>query len=141
MLNGLFILALGGWIWWYSGRFPYLDEGHPGPSLFPRVIGIGLLLSGLALLALSWLSRKQLNREAGYEPFSARGLSRMAAGIGLVGLYPLVQAQLGFMAALSMVCFLAALLLKARVWVAALTALGTVLFVRLIFINLLGLSL
>jgi hypothetical protein len=35
---GIFI-ALGVFIWAVSFQFPVLAGGHPGPSLFPRVLG------------------------------------------------------------------------------------------------------
>jgi hypothetical protein len=32
-------MALGVFIWAMTFQFPVLDDGHPGPSLFPRVLG------------------------------------------------------------------------------------------------------
>lgn len=141
LLNGGLTLALGGWIWWYAGGFPSLPEGYPGPALFPRVLGIGLIGAGLAILIVAFLHRQRLAGQVAEEGVRRGGLLKMAGGLGLVALYPFVQPLIGFAAALGAVCFLTALLLRAKIWVAALTALGTVLFIHLVFVTLLGLSL
>ncbi len=141
ILNGILVAALGSWIWWYAGSFPNLPEGYPGPGLFPRIIGIGLIGAGLAILAIAFLRRQRLAGQAAEDAVRQGGLLKMAGGLSLVALYPFVQPLTGFAVALGAVCFLTALLLRAKIWVAALTALGTVLFIHLIFFNLLGLSL
>jgi putative tricarboxylic transport membrane protein len=141
LLNSILLLALGGWIWWYAGKFPDLPEGHPGPSLFPRIIGIGLILSGALLLVTNLRRRRGQMEGTAEESIDPRGILRLALGIGLVILYPFLRNWMAFIPSLLPVCFLVALLLRAKVWVAALTALGTVLFIHLIFTSLLGLSL
>jgi len=46
---GIFI-ALGVFIWAVSFQFPVLTGGHPGPSLFPRVLGTLFILFSLIVI-------------------------------------------------------------------------------------------
>ena len=46
---GIFI-ALGVFIWAVSFRFPVLPGGHPGPSLFPRVLGTLFIFFSLIVI-------------------------------------------------------------------------------------------
>lgn len=48
------LLLLGLAVFLMAGRFPRLDDGQPGPALFPQVLSAGFVLGGLAL-ALSGL--------------------------------------------------------------------------------------
>ena len=43
--GGIFI-ALGVFIWSLTMQFPSLDAGHPGPALFPRVLGTLFIFFG-----------------------------------------------------------------------------------------------
>ena len=46
---GIFI-ALGVFIWAVSFQFPVLPGGHPGPSLFPRVLGTLFIFFSLIVI-------------------------------------------------------------------------------------------
>ncbi len=46
---GIFI-ALGVFIWALSFQFPVLAGGHPGPSLFPRVLGTLFIVFSLIVI-------------------------------------------------------------------------------------------
>ena len=46
---GIFI-ALGVFIWAISFQFPVLPGGHPGPSLFPRVLGTLFIFFSLIVI-------------------------------------------------------------------------------------------
>jgi putative tricarboxylic transport membrane protein len=46
---GIFI-ALGVFIWAVSFQFPVLSGGHPGPSLFPRVLGTLFIFFSLIVI-------------------------------------------------------------------------------------------
>ncbi len=49
---GIFI-ALGVFIWAVSFQFPVLPGGHPGPSLFPRVLGTLFIFFSLIVIGES----------------------------------------------------------------------------------------
>ncbi|MBX2877989.1 MAG: tripartite tricarboxylate transporter TctB family protein [Saprospiraceae bacterium] len=136
-ISALLLCFLGIGIWWQSGSFPVLEEGYPGPSLFPRMIAIGLLLSGLWIGAKS-LQKKEEETHAWEEMPS---LLKLGGGVLLVGLYPILQPLMGFMVSLGLVCLGVALLLGIKPWIAVASALGTVLFIFVTFEMLLGVSL
>jgi putative tricarboxylic transport membrane protein len=51
-IGGGIFTALGIFIWALTFGFPVLDDGHPGPSLFPRVLGTLFIFFG-SLVILS----------------------------------------------------------------------------------------
>lgn len=136
-ISAIVLCLLGLGIWWHSGSFPALEEGYPGPSLFPRLIAVGLLLSGLGL-GWSAIRKAGAGAAAPQEPSS---LLKLAIGLGLVGLYPLLQPLLGFIVSLGLICLGIALLLGVKPWIAVVSAVATVLFIFFTFEMLLGVTL
>lgn len=136
-ISAVLLCLLGIGIWWQSGSFPSLEEGYPGPSLFPRMIAIGLVLAGgwIGLLAV----RKADQGSKGMAQQSS--LMKFGGGVLLVGLYPVLQPLIGFMASLGLICLGVALLLGIKPWIAVVSATGTVLFIFVTFEMLLGVSL
>ena len=136
---GVLLAGLGVWIWVYTEAFPALQEGYPGPALFPRIIAAGLALAGLGFVAGSLRHRGEI-RQVLQRP-AWLGVARLALGVGLVALYPLMQTWLGFIPTISILCFVIAVALKVRLVVAAVTAvLGTLLLYGL-FTGVLGVPL
>lgn len=139
LIAGILLAGLGVWIWVYTETFPNLQEGYPGPALFPRVIAAGLALAGLGFIGSS-LRRVGEIRQALQQP-AWMGVARLALGVGLVALYPVMQSWLGFIPTVSLLCFVVAVALKVRWYVAAITAvLGTLLLYGL-FTGVLGVPL
>jgi len=136
--NGLLLIGLAAWLWWYSGSFPELQEGYPGPALFPRIMAMGLGLSGLLFLILPWSASQ---RDAENKEEKDTSWLRLGGGIGVLILFPLVSPHLGFKITLGLVCLSFGLLFKLKSWIAVLAALGAVLFVYLTFSKLLGVAL
>ncbi len=136
ILNGSILIVAGLWIWRTTLSFPKLEEGYPGPALFPQMISIGFILCGLILFFM----REEAEQESA-SVGDRYGVVRLLSGVVLVALYPILRAYLGSMPALGLICFSLALLLRVEVWKGALAALGTVLFIYLTFVQLLGVSL
>lgn len=136
-ISALLLCLLGIGIWWQSGSFPSLEEGYPGPSLFPRMIAIGLLLGGI------WIGLKSFQQPSEEDAswLQQASLLKLGGGVILVGLYPILQPLIGFMGSLGLVCLGVALLLGIKPWIAVVSALGTVLFIFVTFEMLLGVSL
>lgn len=141
LIAGVLLAGLGLWIWVYAGTFPSLQEGHPGPALFPRIIAVGLALSGLGLVVGSLRRRARLRGAVSRPDLSWTGLARLLLGLGLVALYPLAQAGMGFIPAVALLSFTVAYTLKARPLTAALTALLAALILYGTFTGLLGVPL
>lgn len=134
IINGVLLILIGGLVWWQSGSFPTLEKGYPGPSLFPRIISAGLILTGGLLLFSRAL------KTADSTPAEKQWL-KLFGGLGLVAIYPILHPHLGFLPTLGMVCLGMGFLLGVKPWIAVVSALGTVLFIFLTFEQLLGVSL
>lgn len=136
--NGLLLIAVSVWLWQYSGSFPELPEGHPGPALFPRIMSLGLGISGLLFLILPWPAAHKSPEK---DRESETSWLRLGGGIGILILFPILSPHLGFKVTLGLVCLSFGLLFKLKPWLAGVAALGAVLFVYLTFSKLLGVSL
>lgn len=134
IINGVLLMLVGGLVWWQSAAFPTLEEGYPGPSLFPRIISVGLILTGGLLLFSRAVKKDQVTP-------TERQWLKLFGGLGLVVIYPILHPYLGFLPTLGIVCLGMGLLLGVKPWIAVVSALGTVLFIFLTFEQLLGVSL
>ena len=143
ILAGALMMFFAFIIWLYTTEFPQLDEGYPGPSLFPRMIASSLAIAGLIIIIQGFRSWKRsllkdtkpVNGDALY-PYLRLGLGLLA-----VGLYPLLKPWIGFIPSISLVCFSLALLMKIRIKIALPVAVITALALYSIFYYLLGVSL
>ncbi len=138
---GVLLAGLGVWIWIYTGTFPTLEQGYPGPALFPRIIALGLMLSGLGFVVGSLRRIAEIRPAFDLSRPDWPGLARLMLGVGLVALYPLVQTWLGFIPTVSLLSFVVAYVLKARPVVAAVTALLSTLVIYWLFTGVLGVPL
>ncbi len=136
-ISALLLCLLGVGIWWQSGSFPTLEEGYPGPSLFPRMVAVGLLLGGVWIGLKSFRQDGEATEDLPREP----SWLKWGGGVIVVALYPVLQPLLGFMVSLGLICLGVGLLLGIKPWIALVSALGTVLFIFVTFEILLGVSL
>lgn len=134
---GAALLAFGVAVWVYAGTFPELDDGHPGPALFPRVIGFGLALAGLGLLAIGVRGRVPAGRAA----VAWSGVGRLAGVLALALAVPLAYPWVGFVPAVSVLSVAVAVALGARWWLAGAVGVGGTLLIYLLFTRLLGVPL
>jgi putative tricarboxylic transport membrane protein len=71
-LIGIVLILFGAAVLLYTRGFPTLEEGYPGPALFPNVLAVLFLIAGLVLLiqgarskaALIKIDRKALGGRA-----------------------------------------------------------------------------
>jgi putative tricarboxylic transport membrane protein len=47
---GSMAIVFGLWVIWYAKDFPKLEEGYPGPSLFPMVLAVLFIVAGIVLI-------------------------------------------------------------------------------------------
>ena len=140
LIGGLVLLALGLGIWLYTGTFPELDDGHPGPALFPRLIAAGLVLAGLGL-AVGGLRRRRTAPAVDARETDWSGLARLAGVLALALAIPVVYPWVGFVPGVSALSVAVALLLGAR-WPMALgVGIGGALLIYALFTELLGVPL
>lgn len=145
VLNGILLLLLGLAIWLYSGTFPDLQEGYPGPALFPRLISSGFAISGLVLLIahLPKVFAPGTQQTSG-KPSSAINEPRiytLLGGISIVALFPFISELAGFLGALGISVLAIALLFRINYLKSALLAVGTLSMIYLTFNVLLGVPL
>ncbi|MEM8891115.1 MAG: tripartite tricarboxylate transporter TctB family protein [Bacteroidota bacterium] len=141
-LNGGILLVLGLAIWAYASGFPELDEGYPGPALFPQLIALGFAISGVFLVGKYLPKAFQTQNTSTKEDVSekTRVLS-LLGGIGVVSFFPLAFDFIGFLIPLAITVFFVALLLRIPYLKSALLGLGATGAVYLIFNVLLNVPL
>lgn len=142
LISASVLLLLAGWIWYHSGRFPDLQEGYPGPKLFPRIIALGLGGIGL-VLALGQFGRKASKTELtpAKETASEKSPLRLGIGILCIAAFPLISPLIGFIPALLLTGALIGLTLQVVWWRSIITAAITVGLIYLIFSELLNVPL
>jgi hypothetical protein len=124
------------------GRSGLIAEDDPGPRAMPIAISLFLIAGGLVQVAATWLSRiwPGKARPAGDQAREASGTRR-----GLLNVFVLIGALLGFLLLVKVVGFLAstflfALLmtwwLEARWWHALLFAVALVLVIYVLFVHM-----
>jgi putative tricarboxylic transport membrane protein len=130
-------LSTGAWV--VSAGFPKGDNAIAGPALFPRVLGVIIIISSVAVLISSWRSKiiatpanSSLNL-----PVDRLKLVRVIGLLGAMAFAPLLLGQIGLVATAVVLTSGVCLLLGAK-WFEALIA-GAVMFafVELIFVMLL----
>jgi putative tricarboxylic transport membrane protein len=141
VVPGSLILALGLSVWFYAGTFPELGGGHPGPGLFPRLVAAGLFFAGLGLTLQALRKPQSRQEQQDGPPRRLPAALRVAAGLGLVVLYPLLQDIVGFILTVSSLSFGVALLLGVRPLTALVTAVAGGALIYLFFTRLLGVPL
>lgn len=57
---GLGVIVFGIWVIAYSRHFPKMEEGYPGPSLFPMVLAVLFIFAGIVLISQDVRSRSRI---------------------------------------------------------------------------------
>ena len=99
------ILVLAGVYFWATSQIPTLEIGDPlGPKAFPRLLGIGLLITAAMLLA-EMIKARKAPPPAESKPAGDAGVStyKIVAGIVVVtGIYFVLFERLGYAVATSL---------------------------------------
>jgi putative tricarboxylic transport membrane protein len=127
LLPGILISGLGLFTILLARRFPELPEGHPGPALFPVILGWGLVICGLLLMVLSQQEVQPQTRR-----LQGQWVSVILILL-LLAVFPFLNRVTGFLPAIGIALFLTAFLMKLNLVQATITALLTTGFIYLIF--------
>ena len=130
-LNGILFFLLGAAIFLASRTFPDLPEGHPGPGLFPSIIGILLALSGAGI----YFSRSQVLIK-GFADKRAEWLY-ITGILTMILVFPFVYQVGGFFAALFITLVAVTLIFKIIWWRALLIAVITCASIFVLFTKVL----
>ena len=140
LISAVIFCLLGLMVWWWTREFPDLPKGYPGPKLFPRVIGAGLIFVAVILgfqaciisSGISLQTRMTIDR---------KGAVRSLTAVGFVAFIPLMINNLGFISSLGFFCFCLAMMLRIKIWKGLLLAVTTVGIIYLLFTRLLSIPL
>ena len=138
-LIGFGLLALAATIFWISSGFPSMAGDPVGPALFPRIIAVGLALSGLVLAVGAW---RQRTRQPWmvlpawlWEP---RLLAAFLIVTGGLLAYCLLVERIGFFICAPLLLGALLLVLRVRAFRAVVIAIGVTLVIHTIFYRGLG---
>ena len=95
---GFLLLALGVTVLAVTASYPTIAAQRVGPSLFPSLIAIGLVIGGVILIARGWRVRAQVPMLR-FEPWvhSPRHVAGVVAVIGSIVFYTVAVDRLGFL--------------------------------------------
>jgi len=140
IIASIFLILLAAFIWYLSSDFPKLDQAYPGPSLFPRIIAVGLFCIGTIFLSIQINTPKNTGEK--YKPGMGKAkIWSLLMGISIVCVFPLISPLLGFISGLMICCFLMGLTFQLQWFKALYVSVITVTLVWIIFSKLLGLPL
>ena len=141
LLSGLILIALSGVLWVMTSSFPELDNGYPGPALFPRIIAVALGLAGTVMWGRSMRPyRRTPSSETANQLPAWPPLLRMGIGIAAIASYPLLIQYVHFVPVMAGLILLFGILLQAALWKAAATAVVSAGLIYGLFTYLLGIQ-
>jgi putative tricarboxylic transport membrane protein len=130
--GGIFI-ALGIFIFTQTWNYPSLEEGHPGPDLFPNILAILFIGFGLALILKA---RRLISAEA--EIISGpKKISNALFVLATVAVYVGVVNFVGFLITSAVLLFLLMKKLGVTILKSAMASIIITLFVNLMFSKIL----
>ena len=141
LLSGLLLIGLSFWVWWQTSAFPKLDDGYPGPALFPQMIALSLALAGL-YLSVRGFKIKNTGKPRKISARSAlAGLTRLFIGLALAASYPILIQYTHFIPVMACLILFVALLLKNAAWHALLMSVLSAALIYALFTQLLSVPL
>ncbi len=128
-------------VWWQTSAFPKLDDGYPGPALFPQIIALCLALAGL-YLSVKGFKVKATSKPRKISVKSAfAGLTRLFIGLALAASYPILIQFTHFIPVMACLILFVALLLKNAAWHALLMSVLSAALIYGLFTQLLSVPL
>ena len=137
-ISGGIFTALGIFIFVLTLQFPSLDAGHPGPSLFPRILAVLFIFFGGIVLLQGWKDRNGAEEASPAEeiPASRSYLNPLFVLI-LIGAYMVFSNWLGFLVTSVLLLFLMMIKLRVTFFRSIVIAILVTLFVNLMFAKIL----
>jgi putative tricarboxylic transport membrane protein len=141
LIGGISTILLSLAVWFQADRFPNLQDGHPGPALFPKAVAIALLLCGIYLTVEGSRAGPAAAVERTEREPIGPAARRIGAVLAAIAAYPFAHEAIGFVPTVGAICFLVAVLLDAKPLHAGGTALGATVVIYLLFTQILGVPL
>lgn len=138
--SGVLLVGLSLWVLWYSRGFPQLDNGYPGPALFPVLIAGAIGVAGLWLFYRG-IGKRSKPRKPRPSTHALAGAFRLVTGLALAALYPVLIQYTHFIPLMAFLILFVALLLKHSAWHAMLMAILSASLIYGLFTQLLNVPL
>ena len=138
-VSGSLLIVLSLLLWLQTLSFPKLENGYPGPALFPQLIACCLGMLGAYLVARSIVSKNTFSPSP--QKSSKGKVLRLFTGIILVATYPLLVHHIHFIPIMAGLIFLFGIILNNKPWKAMLTAVLSAGLIYALFTQLLGVPL
>ncbi len=133
--GGIFV-ALGVFIWSMTLQFPELEGGHPGPSLFPRVLAFLFILFGAMVVFNGWKSRRVKEETPTGEEIPLNNFNPVLVMI-LIAAFIALANRLGFIITGAAILFILMMKLRVSLLRSSMVSILLVCFVYLMFSKLL----
>jgi putative tricarboxylic transport membrane protein len=133
--GGIFV-GLGIFIWASTFGFPVLDDAHPGPSLFPRVLGTLFIVFGAMVVYSGWKSREVPQTNPDEEPIPLNYFNPILVII-LIAAFIALANKLGFIITGVAILFILMMKLRVSILKRSIVSIALVCFVYFIFSKIL----
>ncbi len=140
----LFALLLALVYFYATSKIPSLDSGDPlGPRAFPIVLGIGLVVAAVLLVAEIYRGRRHVREEKEKSKGEKRKLQLLGGGVVVwTALFIIVFNSLGYMLSMAFYLFgLMSFLNPQKWWTNAITSTLFTVGIDLLFVKVLGVEL
>ena len=135
-IGGGIFMALGLFIGLMTLQFPTLEGGHPGPSLFPRVLASLFIFFGAMVVFQGWKSRKAKEETSGGEDLPLNYFNPVLVII-LIAAFIVMAHKLGFIITGAAILFILMWKLRVSLLRSSIVSVAVVCFVYLMFSKLL----
>lgn len=141
-LSGALLLVFSIALYWHTRSFPTIPGDQIGPALFPRIIAIGMALSGVVMIAGGVLrSKGEAWAEVPDWIRSPRQVAGFALVVGGLVVFHFFLDRIGFLICAPLLLTALLFVLRVRLWAIPLVAAGVSLLIHAIFYKGLGVPL
>ena len=133
---GLFLILFAAVVLWHVQSFPSLDNGYPGPALFPSVLAVLFIICGIGLIIQGVRQREKLLKfDTGTLKLS--GLLNILFVLGMIVCYIFLAQFAGFLIFSFLVLLILMKWLKVKTLASILMSAGVTLVIYLLFAKVL----
>jgi putative tricarboxylic transport membrane protein len=133
---GLFLILFAAVVLWHVQGFPSLDNGYPGPALFPSVLAVLFIFCGIGLIIQGIRQREKLLKlDTG--TLTLPGLLNILFVLGTIVCYIFLAQYVGFLIFSFLVLLILMKWLKVRPLASILMSGGVTLVIYLLFAKIL----
>jgi len=133
---GLFLILFAAVVLWHVQSFPSLDNGYPGPALFPSVLAVLFILCGIGLIIQGIRQHEKLLK-FDTDTLTFSGLLNILFVLGAIVCYIFLAETIGFLIFSFMVLLILMKWLKVKTLSSIVMSFGVTLVIYLLFAKVL----